>query len=352
MSSIVAPLRAQRAENSTPLLITGARHVLRTPLVVKVMGANSIIAVVVLLMLGTGLQRSEESAILVVLAALAIAFVANLLLVRLALSPIAELERVAARVSSGQFAVRAQPSLVADSQLSHLTDTVNSLLDSLAAERCRIQKLGVEVVSTQDIERAHLGRELHDSIAQTLAAVRFQLSAASADATDDNMRNRLSTARGMIGKAMDEVRNISQSLHPRLAEDLGLVTALEQLARHAEERGKLNVGIVADLDDQQISASVAATLFRVAQESLGVAEKRTLAGSVQILLSASGGKIFLEVRDDRPRVDSGTMEPDNSSAGLLAIMDRVELSGGVMRIETGRDGGARVTAELSSAVSV
>ena len=133
-------------------------------------------------------------------------------------------------------ALRATPSLVADPQLVHLTDTVNSLLDSLAAERRRIQKLGTEVMLAQDTERAQLARDLHDSIAQTLAAVGFQLSAASAGATDDDTRNALATARAMIGKALEEVRNISYALHPRVAEDLGLVPALESLAAQDAEQ--------------------------------------------------------------------------------------------------------------------
>jgi signal transduction histidine kinase len=347
MASLVAPIQGSM-KPATPIVGAVVRYFLRAPLVLKVMGANALIAAVVLLVLGSGVQASEADAILVVVGALVVAFVVNLMLVRLALSPIAELERVAESVSLGQFGVRAQSSLVADTELSHLTDTVNSLLDSLAAERRRIQKLGVEVVSTQDIERAKLARELHDSIAQTLAAVRFQLSAASSDTTDDAMRNRLSAARGMIGKAMDEVRNISQSLHPRMAEDLGLVTALEALAHQADERGKLKVRVIADIGSKRIPPNIAATLFRVAQESLKAAEKRTSSGSADIFLHANGGTVSLEVRDNRRLVDSEAPETDNSTAGLSSIMDRVELSGGVMRIENGRDGGVCVTAELNS----
>ncbi len=348
MPATAASLLGSPPHRVPPILVTGARHFLRAPLVLKVMGANAMIVVVVLLLLGNGLRTTEEGAILVVLGALALAFVVNLFLVRLALSPIAELERVAGRVSNGEFGVRAIPSLVADSQVSRLTDTVNGLLDSLAAERRRIQKLGTEVISTQDIERARLARELHDSIAQTLAAVRFQLSAASADASDDEMRNRLSAVRGMIGKAMDEVRNISVSMHPRIAEDLGLVTALEALAHQTEAHGKLEVRVGATIGDLPVPPSTAATLFRVAQESLKAAEGRNSTGSVDILLYANDGSLCLEVIENRRGVDSGVPASDNSTSGLASIMDRVELSGGVMRVENGKDGAVRVTAALKA----
>jgi signal transduction histidine kinase len=202
------------------------------------------------------------------------------------------------------------------------------------------------VISTQDAERARIARELHDSVAQTLAAVRFQLAAASAGATDDDTRNSLATARAMIGKAVEEVRNISYSLHARMAEDLGLVPALESLAHRIGERGTLSVNITADVGTRRISAQAAATLFRVAQESLKSAEMRATKGTAEIMLYSSDHSVCLVVSDDGHEVDSRTGDDDNSRTGLSSIMDRVALSGGAMRIETRRDGGTRVITEL------
>jgi signal transduction histidine kinase len=347
MISSAASVFAQSPRQSMlPGVTAVIRRVLRIPLVMKVMGANTIIVAVALALVGGGLWGDDQGQLMVVLAALTVACGVNLLLVRLALSPIGELERMSKRVSRGEFGARATPSLVADPQLVHLTDTVNSLLDSLATERQRIQKLGALVVSAQDTERARLARELHDSIAQTLAAVGFQLSAASARAADDDMRNTLATARGMIGKAVEEVRNISYSLHPRVAEDLGLVTALESLAQQTSERGALRVKVTADIGAKRVPASTAATLFRVAQESLKNAELRTTEGSAEILLYSNDGSICLEISDDSHGLDSRAANDDNSRTGLASIMDRVALSGGVMRIETKRNGGMKVTAEL------
>ena len=347
MTSSIAFLFAQTPGQTIMLRISsGIRRVLRIPLVMKVMGANAVIVAVALVLVGSGLWGDDQGQLMVLLVALGLACAVNLLLVRLALSPIGELERVSTRVSRGDFGVRATPSLVSDPQIIHLTDTVNCLLDSLAAERRRIQKLGAIVVTTQDAERAKLARELHDSIAQTLAAVAFQISAASAGATDEDMRNTLAATRGMIGKAMEEVRNISYSLHPRVAEDLGLVPALQSLAKETGQRGALRVKVVADIGTERIPAAAAATLFRVAQEALKNAEMRAIDGTAEILLSSSDGSICLEVSDDHYRLDSHDAKDDNSSKGLSSIMDRVALSGGVMRIENKRNGGIKVTAEM------
>src|SRR6266568_8278672 len=217
MASMTMPDFVRRSHFPRRAVTAVLQGVLRIPLFLKVMGANGLIVAVALVLVGSGFWGEDQGKLLVMLGALAIATVVNLILVSLALSPIAELERVARRVSRGEFTIRAGQSLVADPQLVNLTETINALLDSLAAERRRIQKLGSEVVSAQDIERAKLAHDLHESIAQTLAALRFQLSAAGADALDDELKNRLKAARETLARAIDEVRNISQSLHPRIA---------------------------------------------------------------------------------------------------------------------------------------
>ena len=327
-------------------VIAALRGILRIPLVLKVMGANGLIVAVALVLVGKGLWSEDQGELLVMLAALAIATVVNLILVSLALSPIAELEKVARRVSRGEFTIRAARSPIADLQLANLTETINALLDSLAAERRRIQKLGTEVMLAQDTERAQLARDLHESLAQTLAGVKFQLSAAGADAADDEMRNRLAAARGIIGRAMDEVRNISQSLHPRIADDLGLVAALESLASQTRARGILDVKVTADIGETPVPASVAATLFRVAQEALKNAEMRPGTGSAGILLYSNNGTIKLEVTDDAHAMDRRRRKSDNSANGLSSIRDRVALTGGLLSIASELNGGTKVTAEL------
>ncbi|MDP9178671.1 MAG: histidine kinase, partial [Gemmatimonadota bacterium] len=333
MTSVTIPEIGHTFWKPASMGLTGIlRSVLRIPLVLKVMGANGLIIAVVLALVGGGLWGENQGQLVAVLGALTVVCIVNLLLVRLALSPINHLEEVADRVSAGDFGARARPSLVSDPQLARLSDTINVLLDSLAAERQRIQRLGVEVVTAQDTERARIAGELHESIAQTLAAVRFQLTAVGAGTPDPAMQNSLATARAMIGKVMDEVRNISHSLHPRLADDLGLVIALEELAQQTGERSGLKVKVTANMGQKRVPAAVAATLFRVAQESLKSAEARAADGTAEILLYSSNGAISLEVSDNNHGLDSGHSMVDNSGNGLATIRDRVALTGGVMRI--------------------
>jgi two-component system, NarL family, sensor histidine kinase UhpB len=319
------------------------RRILGVPLVGKLIGANTLIVASAALVHGfafTG-QRAE---LLTVVVALTSALAVNVLLVHLALRPVVELEELAERVSRGEFDARGAPSPFADRDLAHLRDTINGVLDSLAVERKWIQELGAQVVRAEDVERANVSRELHDSIAQTLAAVRFQLAAASREESIYEMRNRLAAANGMISAAMEQVMTVSNSLHSRVAEDLGIEAALDMLARQVKSRSGIDVKLRVNRarpGTLVIPPAASATLYRVAEEALRSVELNAQAESATIDLSVSDASVQIEVVDDSGRSSEERIRP-----GLISVKDRVLLAGGKMKIDSAPAGGMRVKAEL------
>src|SRR5687768_17899699 len=131
------------------------RVLLEVPLEIKLLGANLIIlGVAVLVLFGPiHLHPGRLTDVYVVVAALILSAAVNFALVRLALRPVNALERVARLVSEGRLAERVPESIVADRELTRLLTTINEMLDSLAAGRERMRKLGAEVVYAEERER-------------------------------------------------------------------------------------------------------------------------------------------------------------------------------------------------------
>jgi len=312
------------------------RRILGVPLVAKLIGANVIIVASAFALQAAAISRLTRFEVILAAAALAAASLANFFLVKLALRPINELEQLADRVTEGEFDARIPTSPYADKDLARLTETINGLLDSLAQERQRIQDLGIEVVRAHDIERAKVSRELHDSIAQNLAAARYQLAAASIETTPDEMRNGLAAANAMISAATEEIVNVSTSLHSRVAEDLGLDVALAALAHQVEARSGVSVNIVMSPAAGSIPPAAASTLFRVAEEALRELGVQRDGKSATVSVGTGEGYVRLEVAYDGN-------QPERAELSLMK--DRVTLAGGLMTIEN-KNGGTRVTAEL------
>jgi signal transduction histidine kinase len=241
------------------------RLILEVPLEMKLLGANLIIVGVAgLLLFGPGrLEPTRLTDASIVVAALILGATVNFVLVRLALGPIESLERVARWVSEGRLAERVPVSIVADHELARLSKTINEMLDSLAAGRERVKKLGAEVIYAEERERTQVAQELHDSVGQKLADASFQIAAAANEMKSDARATRLAAARALLRMAIEEIHTIAGSSHPHVVFDLGLPRALEQLGDATRRRSLADVrstdthkGSVADRRGTVVSQTI------------------------------------------------------------------------------------------------
>ena len=143
---------ARIRRNDKPRIPRWLHPILEVPLELKLLGANLIILGVALLLLfgPARLQPTRVVDAYIVLAVLFFGAAVNFCLVRLALMPLKSIERVAKAVSQGRFGERVPASIVADRELARVSSTINEMLDSLAADRKRIEKLAAAAVYAEE----------------------------------------------------------------------------------------------------------------------------------------------------------------------------------------------------------
>lgn len=321
------------------------RPVLGVQLELKLLGANLIILWLAVLVLFGGIRpnpgRMTDSA--VVFMALLVGAFANFSLVRVALRPITTLQRVARRVAEGRLGERVPASIVADRDLAQLSRNINDMLDTLSAGRERMRKLGAEVVYAQENERSRVARDLHESVGQTLAAASFQVAAVAYEIGDHAASPRIAEVRELLRTAIEEIRNVSRSLHPRVTVDLGLPTALEALADATRHRSLVDVQVKVNVSGVVIPAPLAATMYRIAQEALRNVETHADASTATLTLVALPGYLELEVTDDGCGIE-GPLEIKRADALFSKMRERLSLAGGDLHVDSSDDKGTRVRA--------
>jgi len=183
----------------------------------------------------------------------------------------------------------------------------------------------------------------------------MQLAAAARDSRDPELAGRLAMLRELAGTAVEEVRALAHSVHPRVLDDLGLVAALEWQARQLRERSSLEVEVHVSPAAARMAASAdrhaTSALYRVAQESLRNVERHAAAHAVQIVVSATRGPrgedaLGIEVSDDGVGFDLAEAEARRPGMGLFSMRERVGLVGGAFRIASAPGEGTRVTARV------
>ena len=317
---------------------------LRVPLIGKIAGANALIVAVAVAVTMIGDMIGHPELWLVLLVALGLGLTVNAFLVYVALRPLKELEVTARRVWQGELDERVPQMMVADAGIQRVGNTINILLDGLNADRTRLRTLANQVIQAGDRERASLARELHDSTAQTLAALLLELSVLAGENTDARLEQRITRIRSIVTDVLDEVRMLAHTVHPRVLDDLGLVAALQLLARESVERGNVSVTYSGPAKVESIDAACASALYRVAQEAVGNATRHARAKSITIKLDVLNGEAQLEIADNGIGFSPDEVERRRPGMGLFTMRERAALVGGRFALRTGAGQGTRVIA--------
>ena len=343
----LVPLWHATAREGRGLFARWRARVLGFPLAGKLVGANAIIVVAAL---GTaiavhGSAPTDRKMLAIIALSLAGSLAINMALVAIALGPLRTLESTAERVRQGDLRARVAASPLADERVRRVGDAINLLLDELVADRARVRRLAAEVIRTGDDERARLARDLHDSTAQTLSAVVMQLSATIRDVQPAEAAARLEVVRGAVVDALEEVRGLSHTAHPRVLDDLGLAAALRNLARETERRVEVPIAVDVPLLTMPLARPSASVLYRIAQEALTNAVRHGAPTSIEIRLHSDGRTATVEVTDDGDGFEP-TEKRDSFGLGIFSMRERVALVDGVFDLVSGPGMGTRVRATV------
>jgi signal transduction histidine kinase len=324
---------------------------LRFPLLVKLAGANALIV----LMAWTAAaldqhMREQDGRVLAVLAfALALGMAVNLLLVYVALRPIRTLEATAERVWKGDLAARVPWSPIADSGLEKLAVALNVLLETLSRDRTRARALAGRIIHLGDRQRADVARQLHESLAQSLAGLVYQISAAERACADPQCCRDLEAARNVAQRCVEEMRQLSGRVHPRILDDFGLIAALRHLGRTSEtSETNIEIHIAPQTAEAltRIPPDSAAVLYRVAEEAVRNAIRHARARSIDIEVGMTPAIVRMVIQDDGVGFDRDTVDRNGSGTGLGLIGERLAFAGGECSIESAPGRGTTIAVRL------
>lgn len=210
----------------------------------------------------------------------------------------------------------------------------------------KLRNLARQVVKSQEDERAHLSRELHDSTSQTLVSIKLLLESAASQLGRERTPAALHRAVQRLGDALHEVRRISHRLRPAELDTLGLPAALDDLTAEFNQHGRVRVALHLWGEADALPDEVNTVLFRVVQESLTNIEKHARASRVQVRLIFHAGGLRLRIVDDGVGFDVPAIRADpRRGIGMRNMRERVESIGGSFSIDS-RPGRTAVLADL------
>lgn len=218
----------------------------------------------------------------------------------------------------------------------------------------KLRLLARQVVKSQEDERAHLSRELHDSTSQTLVSIKLLVESGIAQWKGQlgSIPAALPKALGRLNGALLEVRQISHRLRPAELDVLGLPAALEHLAREFGEHSRLCISVKVRGPVSSLPDEVNTVLFRVTQEALTNIEKHAAANRVTLRLVFGISGLRLKIIDDGIGFSVQAVRQDpRRGIGLRNVRERLESIGGGLRVTSAPGRTELVASVPSQAVS-
>lgn len=213
----------------------------------------------------------------------------------------------------------------------------------LRAQLAELRASRARLVEATDAERRRIERNLHDGTQQRLVSIAMSLGLLESKLPEGSVEAPalVRETREALALALEELRELTQGIHPTLLAERGLPAALDELCR----RAALPVHLELEFElEHRLPDQVESAAYFFASEALANAAKHSHAGQVRVHAFSDGSKLTLEIADD----GIGGAAPGGGS-GLRGLTDRVEALGGRMTVSSPPGRGTTLRADIPCA---
>jgi signal transduction histidine kinase len=221
-------------------------------------------------------------------------------------------------------------------------------LGSLSDER---REFARQLIETRESTLREISRELHDEFGQILTAMGSMLGRAGRHVPEGSpLQAELHEIREIAQTTLDNVRGLSQTLHPSILEEAGLEGTIEWYLPTVERQTGLAVSYERSGPSAAIPNTIAIHVYRVLQEALNNVARHAGSNRAWVRLRTSADRLQLEVEDHGAGPASAAARaPATSDAtgrrrglGLVAMRERAAIVGGTIEFVSVPEGGTLV----------
>jgi signal transduction histidine kinase len=223
-----------------------------------------------------------------------------------------------------------------------------------------LRQLSLHLLQTQDEERRRIGRDLHESVGQYLAALKMIVDSLKSLAERNHREDasQLAECAHLTEAAIKDVRTISYLLYPPMLEELGLKSAIPWYLDGFRKRSGIETTFEVSPEFDRIPGDLELALFRVLQESLTNVYLHSGSPTATVRLLAKNRAVILQVIDEGKAPQSINWENRAQEwmgalgVGLRGMNERMRQLGGGLELSCAQAGTIiTATVPLPDAVS-
>jgi two-component system, NarL family, sensor histidine kinase UhpB len=258
-------------------------------------------------------------------------------------SDFSEKERLL-RIADGHGRLRKRSSELKRSN-ARLHAEIQQRLDALKTlhdANQQLKSLFKTTLDSQEAERREIARELHEEVAQLLAALKLRLGSLEASPSVKKPGEpQAMDARSIATSAIVKLQNVVRDLTPHGMDSIGLVGVLQAHLEEWTEGTGLEIRFSESLDGARPPLRIETAAYRIAKEAVANIVRHASAGSVQVELRQVRGHLHMHIVDDGVGFDTRAARHAGEKTGGLTLMEqRATVLGGKLEVSSAPGGTA------------
>jgi PAS domain S-box-containing protein len=219
-----------------------------------------------------------------------------------------------------------------------------------AAEQS-LRQLSARLLLIQDEERSRIARQLHETTAQNLAALRLHLVriSRSSAASDPTVKPAVDESIALTEQSISEIRTLSYLLHPPMIEEVGLLPSLRWYAGGFEARSGITTTLDGPENLARLPREIETAVFHIVQEALTNIQRHSGSTVARIAIERQAGDLRVRVEDSGkglpPALRTDPVALRSAGVGLAGMEHRARELGGTMTVDSD-DSGTRLELTL------
>tara|TARA_R110002072_G_scaffold77597_14_gene180797 strand:- start:153 stop:1952 length:1800 start_codon:yes stop_codon:yes gene_type:complete len=240
-------------------------------------------------------------------------------------------------------------------ELKDMADAFNAMAEALthrhheiSEAHHRMDRLTQHLQFARESEAKRISRDLHDEVGQVLTSIKMDIarfrskcSYVEASSNEDCVMNgSIGAIQTKIDNTVDYIRRIASDLRPPVLDRMGLISAIDLLARNLEENAELIVNVESDELDQPLDWLISTSIYRILQEALTNVTRHAQATEIQIDLRKKDQDLILTVRDNGQGFEQARAQTE--ALGIIGMRERARLVNGTFLLESAPGKGTRI----------
>ncbi len=222
-------------------------------------------------------------------------------------------------------------------------------IHALRESESKLRSVPARLLAVQEEERKRVAAELHDTIGQTFAALKFWVETiiqTNGTRDSEHLIERLRMFIPILQRSIEETRSIYMGLRPTMLDSMGVIATLRWFCREfVDLYPKHHVEVETAIDEQDIPDCLKLVIFRISQEALNNVAKHSGAEWVDLTLARKDNSIELVIADDGAGLDLRDRTARQKAfcgLGMTSMRERAELTGGKFSCESAPGQGTTV----------